>query len=266
MHRSSLPLAFVLAFSVVALGCSDRCVAGITISCPCLGGTSGIQTCRGDGTFGACQCGIDAGNTGDAGSIDDADVHDTGVVSDVGPVDTGAPVDAPMMSEDANADAFSDPCAGHVFYAGSVASAGPVWATLPSSAGMTGLEAGAAACAAAAPGSDHACDYEEVVLAAANGELAAIPAGTTAWLQRTTTVDVAGSPSPPGPGGNCNDWTYATNHIGDGEYITFDVAGVPTYHFDNDTTYDPAFPRVIPGDLDCGGVTRSILCCYTVCM
>ena len=55
---------------------------------------------------------------------------------------------------------------------------------------------------------------------------------------------------------------FVGNHLADGEYITFDAAGVPTYHFDNDTFYDSvATEHVTPGDLDCGGQTRAILCC-----
>jgi hypothetical protein len=79
---------------------------------------------------------------------------------------------------------------------------------------------------------------------------------------------MGGTASAPGPGGRCNDWKYMTNHISDGEYVTFATAGTPTFHLDNDTVFDPTMPGVhtIPGDLDCGGVTRSILCCYQACM
>lgn len=217
-------------------------MTGLVIECPCGGGATGTQRCLADGTFSECMCGA----------------------ADAGPPDSGAPgldtgplePDGGPVPGDAGADVDS-----HVYYAGRVDGAGPVWASLPSSGGMTGLAAGDAACRAI--GGDHACDYEEVVLAAARGQLASIPAGTTAWVQRTTTVDVGGTPSPPGPGGNCNDWTYATNHIGDGEYMTFETAGVPTFHLDNDTLYDAFDPsHAIPGDLQCGGEIRSILCCF----
>jgi hypothetical protein len=162
--------------------------------------------------------------------------------------DAGTPVDAPMTASDAPAT--------RPIYAGQVPNIGSVW----SSEGMTGLAAGAGLCAGT--GGDHVCDYTEVVRAASAGELAAIPMGTTAWLQRTTTVDVGGTPSPAGPGGNCNNWTFNGNHIADGEYITFDAAGVPTYHFDNDTAFDGIdTTHVTPGDLDCGTVMRAILCC-----
>jgi hypothetical protein len=75
--------------------------------------------------------------------------------------------------------------------------------------------------------------------------------------------------SPPGPGGNCNNWTYATHHIGDGEYYTFDQQGVPTYHLDNDTIFDPNEPYVHThhgADFGCGAFYRAILCCYPACM
>src|SRR6185436_18692708 len=103
--------------------------------------------------------------------------------------------------------------------------------------------------------------------AAAGGELNAIAQGTTAWIHRTTSAIVFGNPSPPGPGGRCNDWTFNGNHLADGEYVTFDTIGVPTMHLDNDTVYDPTTPLVhtITGDLECGGQTRSIFCCYTAC-
>ena len=101
----------------------------------------------------------------------------------------------------------------------------------------------------------------------------AIPMGTTAWVQRTTTVNlvgtmpvtVGGTPSTADTGGRCNNWTYMTNHISDGEYVTFDTVGTPTFHLDNNTKFDPANPHVIVGDLECGGTMRSILCCQPVC-
>ncbi|MFO0614862.1 MAG: hypothetical protein U0414_19900 [Polyangiaceae bacterium] len=132
---------------------------------------------------------------------------------------------------------------------------------------MTGLAAGDAQCANLGVGADHVCDYEEVLKAEAQGELAAIPMGTIVWLQRTTVASVGGQPSQPGPGGRCNDWTDAGNQASDGEYATFDAPGKPTYHLDGDTIYDPAQPglHTVAGDLHCGGVLRSILCCFPAC-
>jgi len=70
-----------------------------------------------------------------------------------------------------------------------------------------------------------------------------------------------------GAGGRCNNWTYMTNHISDGEYATFDVVGVPTYHLDNDTFFDGVdTTHTIAGDLQCGGEMRNIMCCFIECM
>jgi len=159
-----------------------------------------------------------------------------------------------------------DPCLGHVTYAGKSDGNGPVWGASFSANGETGLAAGREICLSEVPGSDHVCDYEEVLVAEKASELSTIVAGTTAWVQRTTVAMVNGAPSAPGPGGNCNFWTYQTNHIGDGEYLTFDVTGVPTYHLDNDTVYDQNDPAHAQADLPCGGAIRSILCCYKKCV
>ncbi|MFO0685124.1 MAG: hypothetical protein U0234_23900 [Sandaracinus sp.] len=258
MTRFSWALVPVALASIA--GCANptsTCVPGMAIECPCSGATSGVQICGAGGTFGACDCGgVDAGGGTDSGTVADAG-------SDAGNVETDTGVDA--ATSDANdRDAWTDPCVGHVTYAARFDNAGPVWASLPASGGMTGLDAGNAQCEAI--GADHVCDYEEVLVAQAAGELAGIPIGTTAWVQRTTTAQVGGVDSAPGPGGRCNDWSYATNHISDGEYITFDTAGVPTYHLDNDTIFDPNNPGVhTSADLPCGGATRSILCCNAAC-
>jgi len=179
-----------------------------------------------------------------------------------------------------------------------------IWADLPNAGGLTSFDAGNAQCKALGIGADHVCDLTEIQAAAAANEplLAQVPQGTTAWLQRSTPVYVEGlsgspctaamvgqtDPNPgdmcntedgaipcvcalsvPGPGGNCNDWQYLTHHIGDGEYYSFDQKGVPAYHFDNDTIFDPNNPFVhthIGPDFTCGGASRSILCCYPACM
>lgn len=116
-------------------------------------------------------------------------------------------------------------------------------------------------------GADHVCDYVELLAANTAGEFANVPQGTTAWVHRTTDAMVGGSNSPAGPGGRCNDWTFNGNHIADGEYATFDTAGVITFHLDNDTVYDPGQPGVhtVVGDLECGGVMRAVFCCSPAC-
>lgn len=148
---------------------------------------------------------------------------------------------------------------GQLLYAGNVPNVGPVW----EANGLSGLDAGDAMCKGI--GASHVCDYEEVLAAQVRGELAAIPAGTTAWIHRTTDAIVGEKVSKPGAGGRCNDWKYATNHIADGEYADFQAAGVPTYNLDPDTVFDGANPgvHVQPG-LDCGGAKRAILCCFPV--
>lgn len=81
--------------AVAAGGCGSQCTEGRSVECTCPGGASGAQTCRPDGTWGACQCGgaerDSVGSTGDAGETDDA-ATDIGVAdADTGPVDTGGP-------------------------------------------------------------------------------------------------------------------------------------------------------------------------------
>ncbi len=115
-------------------------------------------------------------------------------------------------------------------------------------------------------GADHVCDYEEIVLAEGKGELAAVVAGTTAWLHRTVDANApGGAVSAPGLGGRCVDWTYATNHLSDGEYVEFTPAG-PQYVIDGDTFYDGTSTEHVQTDLlQCGNQTRSLLCCHAAC-
>src|SRR5262249_16038938 len=135
------------------------------------------------------------------------------------------------------------------------------------SGGLTSFAAGDDMCVKTNMGADHVCEYQEVLAAQANGELKAIPQGTTAWVNRLTPAMVNGMMSAPGPGGRCNVWTYGTNHISDGEYISFDQVGVPTFHLHNDTVFimnDTTHQQ--PGVLQCGGESRAVLCCYQKCM
>jgi hypothetical protein len=174
----------------------------------------------------------------------------------LGGPDASTTPDAFVETPDAAAgpDAFTPP-----IYAGLVPNMPSTWEYF----GMPGLAGGRLSCMNNVAGSDHPCDYEEVVSAAERGELAAIPMGTTAWLQRTTPVTVDGMEYAPGQGGNCVDWTFNGNHLADGEYITFDAAGVPTYHFDSDTFFDGVdTTRAQPGLLQCGFEMRAILCCH----
>lgn len=234
------------------------------------GGSSGTAGASGSGGTGATSG--TGGSSGTAGSGGSGATGGTGGMSGTagmggtagvgGSGATGGGGTAGMSGTGGTGG--SDPCAGAVTYAGELMNAGPVWAQLPQSQGQTGLDAGNTACQSI--GADHVCDYEELLVSDTKGEFANVPQGTSFWVQRTTAVMVNGVLSQPGPGGNCNNWNYSTNHIGDGEYATFDQTGVITYHLDNDTFYDGVDPtHAIPGDLQCGGVIRSIPCCFAVC-
>jgi hypothetical protein len=141
-------------------------------------------------------------------------------------------------------------------YSGATAEVGPVFL----SGMLTSLAAGDAECSADVAAGSHVCTYAELLNAQTFGDLATVPDTTTFWLQRDTTADVNAIPSPPGPGGNCNNWTFNGNHLADGEYVTF-AGGVPFYHLDADTVYDGVSTSHVDADLPCGGTTRSIPCC-----
>lgn len=266
-------------------GGSGRCVPGKTETCACLGGTTGIQACKDDGSgFDACQCSATTSSSGTGGASSSSSSGQPATCGD-GQITPSDHCDNPgsefyckvdcektTSSSSSSSTSSGDPCAGHVYFAGlypaagsATPLAGPVWANLPGAGGLTGLDAGNAQCKAATAG-DHVCDYEEILEAQKQGELAGIPKDTTAWVNRTTVAMVGGQPSDPGPGGRCNNWTYATNHISDGEYVKFDQMGVPTFVLDNDTVFDNANPGAHTlADLQCGGTMRSLLCCYTAC-
>lgn len=266
-------------------GNSNGCMPGASQACACVDGRMGAQVCSDDGKLGECKCsGTTSTNTGTGGTgsttsnqatcgdgkIQSSDHCDNPASEFYCKVDCmqgmGGSGGMTTTSSTTTTSSSTDPCAGHVFYAGKFDGAGPVWGGLTQAMGATGLDAGNNVCKSLNIGADHVCDYEEVLLAQAQGELAAIPAGTTAWIQRTTNAMVGGVTSAPGPGGRCNNWTYNTNHISDGEYATFDTVGNPTYHLDGDTIFDPNQAGVhTVGDLPCGGATRSILCCYQAC-
>ncbi len=140
-----------------------------------------------------------------------------------------------------------------------------------------GVAAGNAQCQSL--GADHVCTYEELLTAQARGQLDGIPSDTDIWLHRvnlTVMMDGGTITSPPGAGGRCNDWTYPTGHIADGEYARLnfvdatgvgEVMGPHSYYFDQDTAYtgDPADGHAGGGDNDggpCGGAVRAIACCY----
>ena len=62
--RFFYPIAITILCAIASLGCSDDpgplgCVPGQIIECPCLGGTTGVQTCKDDGnSYGECSCNL----------------------------------------------------------------------------------------------------------------------------------------------------------------------------------------------------------------
>lgn len=252
---------------------NSPCTAGQQTSCPCPGGApDGVQVCNSDGRgYGACDCGGGTGGHGGTGGSSQASTGTQTSLCGNGVPDpgecSGGEFACPQDCVDAGGTGGTgggDPCAGHVFYAGMVATSPPTWKDAAGSGSLTGLDGGNHACQALNIGADHVCDYEEVLKAEMQGELSTIAKDTTAWIHRTTDAMVNGMNSPAGPGGRCNDWTYNTNHVSDGEYVAFEAAGVPTYYLDNDTTYSAMNPKVQAG-LNCGGENRAILCCYAAC-
>ena len=262
------------------------CTPGKQEECACPGGTKGVQTCTADGrSLNACECGSStstgsggasgsSGSTGTMGAMCGDGVQQAGECDPTseGHIYCAADCDTMTATSSSSSTGAGGSCAGHVYYAGMVQDAQSNLIDVPSvwtSGGLTSFAAGNYMCQNSNIAADHVCDYEEVLKAQANGELSTIAMGTTAWVQRTTTAMVAGVPSPAGPGGRCNDWKYGTNHIADGEYVTFDQVGVPTYVLDNDTQFENLPPPAVsahtqPG-LPCGGVTRKIMCCSPKC-
>jgi cysteine-rich repeat protein len=283
----------------------QTCTPGQVLNCPCPGGSFGVQVCGGDGqSFGVCDCGGGAGGSGGDAPLNCGD----GVVNDAEGEECD---DGNAINNDGCSNACTEPrcgdaiqqagedcddgengefdvcpdncmiggaggsggvnCMGQVTYAGMTAVQRSVWAD----GGNIGIEAGKSLCQAI--GADHFCDYEEVQAALALGELNNDPNITdvpiTAWVHRTTPAMVNGVMTDAGPGGRCNNWTYGTNHISDGEFVELTkVNGMVTaaYTLDNDAIYDGTANHSQPGLLDCGanagGPERRILCCYPQCI
>lgn len=279
-------LALMLVGSALAPGCGsagegssaggssgERCTPNQQIKCPCKDGSESVQVCKSDGTgYEACQCGTGGagGGTGGAGG-ETTGLCGNGMV-DPGECDPGefqCKQDCPGAggAGGGTTTSTSDTCAGVVTYAGLIPMVGSAWGSHPQANGKTGYDAGIEICKTI--GADHPCTYEEMRKAEMENEFvnAAIAVGTTGWVHRTTPETVNGNVSQPGAGGRCNNWIYTTNHISDGEYVTFDMVGIPTYHLDNDTFFDGVdTTHTIAGDLQCGGETRAIFCCYPACV
>ena len=69
-------VAFLLGAAASFAGCGGggdgdvtpgSCVPGMAVSCPCLGGSEGVQTCSSEGTFSACMCAAGTGGSGGSG-------------------------------------------------------------------------------------------------------------------------------------------------------------------------------------------------------
>jgi hypothetical protein len=260
---------------------AGACIPGAQTGCDCPGGAKGVQVCQADGhSLGECACGdttstgsnTGSSTTGTSTSSSGGILCGNGV-ADSGECDLNSEFYCPADCGDAgggdggNTDAGK--CVGQVVYAGMTTNQPSVW----QSNGKVGTTAGNDLCSQVAAGS-HFCTYEEIEIARQNSEpnFKAIAQGTTAWLHRTTAVKFMYNgqmlTSQPGGGGRCNDWTYATNHAEDGEWVEFQAPGVPSYHFDNDTTpgdiVNGSPASVTAGINECGGVPggRAIFCCY----
>jgi cysteine-rich repeat protein len=216
--------------------------------------------------------------------------------------------DCPGDCQDGGGGSGGDPCAGQAIYAGMVTNStspavpGPGISSVWSYAGALGISAGNDMCAAI--GADHVCTFEEVLQADAANEadfVADLSGGQEFWVHRVSMAVPRlseGTMSPPGPGGRCNDWTYPTNHISDGESAKYDPVSTPGANaarfgnllmaVDDDTAYDPNAMEadvVVGGNhacngatdvnsagtpgcaVNCGGATaKAILCCFPTCI
>lgn len=274
----------------IALACGDgdggaegdggACVPGQQVTCPCPDGSMGVQACEAGGAFfEPCMCGggtegasatdgdTEDGNSGSSG----ADLCGNGI-EDPGECPGACPADCTGVdssSGDGGTTGEPDTCADVPVFVAAIPTIPSRW----ESGALVGFAAGQDMCRNAAmvanlpdPMQVTVCDYEQVLEAEAAGELAAIPAGTTAWIHRTTNTMVNGVASVPGSGGRCVDWIYQTNHISDGEFVTIGAGGVGTYSLDGDTFYDGVdTTHTQPGLLECGTQMRSILCCNPPC-
>jgi hypothetical protein len=264
---------------------ASGCTPGAQQACACPGGTQGAQVCSDDGrSFKACDCGSGSSSTSGTGGAGGSLIS-TG---------TGMPScgDGIVQPGECNPGEFycaadcggtggngggtttttttsgtGGACAGVVVYAGKVDLVGSVWASGHGLApnkntmdtdGKTGVAAGDAMCNHVAAGS-HACDFSELQIAKDDPGFKALAVGTTAWIQRSAATMVGGQNYPAGKGARCDDWTYATDHLNDGEWVEFKAQGTPTYHLD----LDPNTIQANPKDSPCGhnDLDRAILCC-----
>ncbi|TKD09253.1 hypothetical protein [Polyangium fumosum] len=180
-----------------------------------------------------------------------------------------------QIPDDGGPDAPVDPCAGKLIFSGfTAAPQASQWSYM----GSLGYEAGTKMCQAI--GAAGVCDYEQLAeifnnQAAHPVDVAKITTGVpaggmiTAWVNRTTMATIGGTSYAVGAGGRCNNWTYMTNHIDDGEFVTITnsagaIAGAFTLDSNACFTGNPADGCAGPG-LECGSVQRYIPCCFPVC-
>ncbi len=268
-----------------AEGGGGACVPGQQVTCPCPDGSMGVQTCEfGGGFFEPCMCGGGTGGSEETG-VETGDSNSGSSGSDPcgnGVEDPGECPDgdnpgtcsqdcdsADSTGAEESSSGEIDNCADVPVFVAYIPSIASRWESGP----LQGFAAGQDMCRMAAMVANvpdaalvTVCDYEQVLQAEAAGELAGLPAGSTAWIHRTTNAMVNGVASAPGSGGRCVDWTYQTNHISDGEFVTVAAGGVATYSLDNDTVYNlDDTTHTQPGLLECGTQMRAILCCNPPC-
>lgn len=253
------------------------CTPGQQFPCECPDGSPGTQQCLPDGTaVSACTCDGATGSgtpseTGTGGSGDDTSGSGCGNgVENPGECMMGDPAycpeDCPAEDSTTGPDVCMDQGATYVTQVPMIPSRWQSGALIGFAAGQDLCREAALAMGLPEPGMVTVCDYEQVVQAELAGELAAIPAGTTAWLHRTTVADIMGIPTDPGSGGRCAEWSILTNDVADGEYVEFPGGGVVTYFLDDDTFYDGVdVTHTQAALLECGMQMRSILCCNPAC-
>lgn len=277
---ASLGLGLALGLACNGDGDGDVCTPGQPLACACADGADGVQTCLEDGSaYGPCACN-DSTEGGTEPTAPETET-DASTGSDTTGGLCGNGVEDPGECSMGDPAYCPDDCASDDTTTGpDCVDDGPIYVTLTPPTvsrwelnAVVGFGAGQQMCrdTAAAMGAPNAdmvtvCSYLQVIQAEIAGELAAVPMGTTAWIHRTTVADVMGTPSPPGIGGRCEDWTSLANDVADGEYADFLGGGMVSYVLDDDTTYDGVdTTHTQPGLLECGMQTRSILCCNPTC-
>jgi hypothetical protein len=252
------------------------CTPGVTQHCACPAGLpDGVQACNGNGTgFNQCECGTGTGGTGGGTFTSSSSTGQQGNCGDGipqgGECDVGGEFYCPQDCMDGGTGDAGDGgnCNGQVTFAGKAKPPNNTVGNTSSNShwvynnNLSGVAAGDAMCQAI--GADHACDYDDIVLAASKSEITGLATTDTAWLHRTHDVTVNGTTFGVSKASRCDDWNYETDHVNDGEFVSFENGlNTPTYHLDDDPNATQASPKAIP----CGNAagTRYVLCCYPKC-